>query len=78
MTYETARELGLDPTVCALSGGEDYELLFTIRPEDHDKITASEEISVIGYMTEPAEGAYLLTRGGNKHKLTAQGWNAFS
>ncbi len=75
---EMAFKFGIDPTVCALSGGEDYELLFTIRPEDHDKITGSEEISVIGYMTEPAEGVYLLTRGGNKHKLTAQGWNAFS
>lgn len=74
---EMAFKFGIDPTVCALSGGEDYELLFTIRPEDHDKITGSEEISVIGYMTEPAEGVYILTRGGNRHKLTAQGWNAF-
>lgn len=77
-TKETALEFNLDPTTCALSGGEDYELLFTIKQEDYEKITLSEQISVIGYMTEASEGANLLTKGGNKHKLIAQGWNAFS
>ena len=77
-TKETALEFNLDPTTCALSGGEDYELLFTIKQEDYEKITLSEQISVIGYMTDAAEGANLLTKGGNKHKLIAQGWNAFS
>lgn len=77
-TKETALEFNLDPTTCALSGGEDYELLFTIKQEDYEKITLSERISVIGYMTDAAEGANLLTKGGNKHKLIAQGWNAFS
>lgn len=67
----------IDPTACALSGGEDYELLFTIRQEDYDKIVMSEMISVIGYMTEPGEGNNIITKGGNKHALTAQGWNAF-
>ncbi len=76
-TKETALEFNIDPTTCALSGGEDYELLFTIRQEDYEKITMSEQISVIGYMTEVNEGAVLLTKGGNKHKLIAQGWNAF-
>jgi len=70
-------KMGLDPTTCALHGGEDYELLFTIRPEDYDKVTVSEQISVIGYMTGPEDGYFLETRSGNRHPLTAQGWNAF-
>lgn len=72
-----AFKLDLDPTACALSGGEDYELLFTIRQEDYDKIVLNEQISVIGYITEPSEGSHIITRSGNKHALTAQGWNAF-
>jgi thiamine-monophosphate kinase len=67
----------LDPTACALSGGEDYELLFTIRQEDYDKITTSEEISVIGHITENTEGANIITKGGHKYRLEAQGWTAF-
>ena len=70
-----AYKLELDPTACALSGGEDYELLFTIAQADYDKLLLSEQISVIGYMTAPEEGSHLITRGGNKHALVAQGWN---
>jgi thiamine-monophosphate kinase len=77
MTYETAREFNLDPTVCALSGGEDYELLFTIKQTDHDKIKHHPDISIIGYMTEPNAGCLLVTKAGNVHELKAQGWNAF-
>ncbi len=77
--HEEARQfaykLELDPTACALSGGEDYELLFTLAQSDYDKIVLNEQISVIGYMTDPEEGTHILTRGGNKHKLVAQGWN---
>ena len=77
--HEEARQfaykLELDPTACALSGGEDYELLFTLSQTDYDKIVLNEQISVIGYMTEPEEGTHILTRGGNKHALEAQGWN---
>jgi len=62
---------------CALSGGEDYELLFTVKQEDYEKVIRNNDISVIGYITDKAEGAHLLTKGGAKHKLTAQGWNAF-
>lgn len=76
-TFDTALEFKMDPLTCALHGGEDYELLFTISPEDHDKIVLSEQISVIGYMTHTDEGCQLLTKSGNKYALTAQGWNAF-
>lgn len=74
---KAAYKFGLDPTVCALNGGEDYELVFTLKQEDHDKITLNEEISVIGYMTDITEGCKLLTKGGNSFAITAQGWNAF-
>lgn len=74
---EMALEFNMDPTACALSGGEDYELLFTIRQEDYEKMVLTEKISVIGYITDAAEGAKLQTRSGNKYDLTAQGWNAF-
>lgn len=74
---KAAFKFGLDPTVCALNGGEDYELIFTIRQEDHEKIVLNEEISVIGYMTSQEEGCKLISRGGNDYPLTAQGWNAF-
>lgn len=75
---KAAFKFGLDPTVCALNGGEDYELIFTIAQEDHDKIVLNEEISVIGYITDLEEGVKLLTKGGNQYDLKAQGWNAFN
>lgn len=74
---EMAMEFNISGTSCALNGGEDYELLFTISQSEYDKIVLSEQISVIGYITPAEEGCHLLTREGNKHKLTAQGWNAF-
>ena len=70
-----AYKLELDPTACALSGGEDYELLFTVDQTDYEKIKSNPAVSIIGYMTEPVEGKHLITRGGNKHELIAQGWN---
>ncbi|MGV3764830.1 MAG: thiamine-phosphate kinase [Chitinophagaceae bacterium] len=79
--HEQARQfaykLELDPTACALSGGEDYELVFTVAQSDYDKLVLNEQISVVGYMAEASEGAHIITRGGNRHALTAQGWNAF-
>ncbi len=77
--YEDAKQfaykLELDPTTCALSGGEDYELLFTVTQADHKKIILNDQISIVGYMTAPEEGKHIITRGGNKHELVAQGWN---
>lgn len=71
-------QFNIPTTTCALSGGEDYELLFTVSQADYEAIKASINISVIGYVTEAAEGTHLLTPSGNKHKLVAQGWNAFN
>lgn len=73
---KTAFKFGMDATVCALNGGEDYELLFTLKQNDYEKVKLHPDISVIGYTTEPSEGIYLTTKSGNKHALLAQGWNA--
>lgn len=72
---QAAFKFEIDPTACALSGGEDYELVFTIPQSEYDKLVLNEEISVVGYMTEPEQGAHIITKGGSKHALTAQGWN---
>lgn len=77
LVYNTAREFGLDPTVCALSGGEDYELLFTIAQADYDKIRNNSDVTVIGHITDLNEGNVLISKSGNVHNLVAQGWNAF-
>ena len=69
-----AYKFEIDPTACALSGGEDYELLFTIDQSDHDKLVLNEQISVVGYMTDHEQGATIITKGGSKHAITAQGW----
>jgi thiamine-monophosphate kinase len=77
MTYDTAREFGLDPTVCALSGGEDYELLFTVPQDQYDKVKNQLDISIIGYITEEAAGCAMISKSGHLHPIQAQGWNAF-
>lgn len=76
-TKLAAFKFNLDPTACALSGGEDYEQLFTIRQDDYDKISSNPDISVIGYITDQEAGANIITKGGSRHPITAQGWNAF-
>lgn len=73
----TAEEFQLDSTMIALSGGEDYELLFTISQDDFEKIKANPNLTVIGHMTEQNEGAHLITRGNEKIELKARGWNSF-
>lgn len=74
---EMAFEFGIDPTMCALNGGEDYELLFTMAPQLHEQIAAHEDIHIIGYMTDQPAQTILETRKGNQYPLVAQGWNAF-
>lgn len=74
----STEEFKIDSTTVALSGGEDYELLFTIDQKDFDKIKGNPNLTVIGHMTDASEGAHLITRGNTKIPLTAQGWNSFS
>ena len=74
----TCEEFNLDSTTIALSGGEDYELLFTVSQDDFDKVKGNPHLSVIGHMTDKSEGVYLITRGNQKVEITAQGWNAMS
>lgn len=71
-------EFKLDSTLVALSGGEDYELLFTIDQKDFPKIKGNPNFTVIGHMADQNEGAHLITRGDTKIPITAQGWNSFS
>lgn len=75
-TFETAREFNLDPTLCALSGGEDYELLFTVDLADYDKVKNQMDITIIGHMTAKEKGRLMVAKAGTVHELTAQGWNA--
>lgn len=77
MTINRAHEFKLDPAICALSGGEDYELLFTIKQEDYEKIKNHPDFTVIGHITDKNSGAQMITRSGNAVQLTAQGWDAF-
>jgi len=73
-----ADEFNLNPTMAALSGGEDYELLFTISPNDYDKIKNHPDFTVIGYAVQKEEGNYMILRGsGELSQITAQGWDAF-
>jgi thiamine-monophosphate kinase len=72
-----ALKFKLDPITCALSGGEDYELLFTIDPKDADKVRFLPEIYIAGEMLEAKDGVKLNTKGGNLHELKAQGWVHF-
>ena len=68
----------LDPITCALSGGEDYELLFTINPSDIEKVKFLPDIFIMGEITEASEGVKLHTKGGNVHDIKAQGWKHFT
>lgn len=70
-------EFNLDSTTIALSGGEDYELLFTIKQEDFDKIKANPSLSVIGHAVPKESGIHLITRSGEQVAITAMGWNSF-
>ena len=76
--YQTAvmaEEFNMNLTTCALNGGEDYELLFTVPIGDHEKIAQMQGVRMIGHMTRPELGMALITRDGNEMELRAQGWN---
>lgn len=73
-----AEELNMNATVCALSGGEDYELLFTAPLDKYDILTTLPGISVIGHTCKASEGYQMTTRDGNTFELKAQGWTNFS
>ncbi len=74
-TVLAAEEFNISEITAALNGGEDYELLFTIKQKDYDKIKGNPNLTVIGHITEE-KGAYLITNANEKLKLKAQGWNA--
>ena len=78
LDYQTAvmaEELNMNVTTCALNGGEDYELLFTVPISDHEKISQMEGVKLIGHITKPELGCALICRDGNEFELKAQGWN---
>lgn len=74
-TYNKALDFGIDPINCALSGGEDYELLFTILPSEKDRVNQHPDISIIGEITDANLGAKLYTKGGNYHDIISLGWD---
>ncbi len=77
LTRELGMELGIDATVAALNGGEDYELLFTLPLSEYEKIKERTEISIIGHITDANAGYQFIDRQNGVHPLTAQGWDAF-
>jgi thiamine-monophosphate kinase len=74
LTFDKLKELGIVATTIALNGGEDYELLFTIKQEDYEKIKEIKEVSVIGYMTSEASGKHIITNDNKQFELKAQGF----
>jgi len=76
-TIKMAAELNIDPTISAMSGGEDYELLLTIKPEDYEKIKNHPDFTVIGTMADVVDGFKLIARDGSTVQITSQGYNAF-
>ena len=76
--YQTAvmaEEMNMNVTTCAMNGGEDYELLFTVPIGDHSKIEQMEGVKLIGHITKPEFGKQLVARDGTEFEITAQGWN---
>lgn len=76
-TYDTAVEFGIDPITSVLNGGEDYELLFTIRQDDFHKLEKHPDVHFIGHVTPASEGRFLVTKSGTAVELKAQGWKHF-
>jgi thiamine-monophosphate kinase len=71
-----AEELNMNIVTCALNGGEDYELVFTVPMEDYDKIVTMENVGIVGHITKPELGLHLVGREGEEIELQAQGWNS--
>jgi len=71
-----ANEFNMNPIFCALSGGEDYELLFTIRQEHYEKLKKDPDFTIVGFVTDKSEGNNFIANDGSSHPLTAQGWDA--
>lgn len=76
-TSMTAIDFNLDPATCALNGGEDYELLFTIKQSDYEKIKGNPHMTVIGHITNKEDGKYYIDKNGSAVELKAQGWDHF-
>lgn len=75
-TWDTARSFDIDPTMCALNGGEDYELLMCIKQSDYEAVKDLKEIAIIGHITDASEGINLITKNGVSAPIQAQGWDA--
>jgi thiamine-monophosphate kinase len=76
ITISRAQEFNMDPTTCAMNGGEDYELLFTISQAEYERVKGHPDLTVIGHVADKAVGYQLITRGGQQIGIKAQGWDA--
>ena len=77
MTYNTALDFNIDPDTCALNGGEDYELLFTVPESDFEKLKNHSDLAAIGQVTKKEDGVNLVLKSGTQVPLKAQGWVHF-
>ena len=77
-THDLALEFGIIPSVAALNGGEDYELLFTVKQSDYEKVKQLKDVTVIGYITDKNNGYQFITKDEKAIELKAQGWNSFA
>ena len=74
-TYQTAMDFNLNPSTCALNGGEDYELLFTVKQKDFEEISKNTKLTIIGHITKKESGYNLIGHGDTSIPITSQGWN---
>ena len=75
-TMNLANELNINPVLCALNGGEDYELLFTIKQKDYDKFKKDPDFTIIGFVNQKEDGNNFIASDGSRHPLVAQGWDS--